>query len=68
MKSTLTKINDTWYIDTVCFLRYLQDRVSLLTERLAVPGVDLPTTEALRGRRSEITILIQQLLDNTNGN
>lgn len=66
MNNVKVKINDTWYIDCVHFLKNLEERVSLITERIAVPGTDFPTTESLRGRRSELTTLIQQLASNTN--
>ena len=63
---TLVNIQNTWYIDMIRFLQYLKERVSLLERRIAVPGTDHPTTEALRGRHSELTTLIQQLTDHTN--
>ena len=63
---TLVNIQNTWYIDMIRFLQYLDERVSLLERRIAVPGTDHPTTEALRGRHSELTTLIQQLTDHTN--
>lgn len=63
---TIVNIQNTWYIDMIRFLRYLEERVSLLKIRIAVPGTDHPTTEALRGRHSELTTLIQQLTDHTN--
>ena len=63
---TLVNIQNTWYIDMIRFLQYLEGRVSLLEKRIAVPGTDHPTTEALRGRHSELTTLIQQLTDHTN--
>lgn len=63
---TLVNIQNTWYIDMIRFLQYLAARVSLLERRIAVPGTDHPTTEALRGRHSELTTLIQQLTDHTN--
>lgn len=44
MKEALLKINNTWYIDAVQFLHVLNERARLVTERIAVPGVDLPTT------------------------
>jgi hypothetical protein len=67
MKEVTVQINGIWYIDPVHFLNFLKERVSLITERIAVPGVDLVTTEGLRGRRSELTTLIQQLAEETNG-
>lgn len=63
---TLANIQNTWYIDMIHFLQYLEERVRLLERRIAVPGTDHPTTEALRGRHSELTTLIQQLTDHTN--
>lgn len=63
---TLVNIQNTWYIDMIRFLQYLEERVRLLERRIAVPGTDHPTTEALRGRHSELTTLIQQLTDHTN--
>lgn len=63
---TLVNIQNTWYIDMIRFLQYLDERVRLLERRIAVPGTDHPTTEALRGRHSELTTLIQQLTDHTN--
>ena len=62
----LVNIQSTWYIDVIRFLQYLEERVRLLEKRIAVPGTDHPTTEALRGRHSELTTLIQQLTDLTN--
>lgn len=62
----LVNIQSTWYIDVMRFLQYLDERVRLLERRIAVPGTDHPTTEALRGRHSELTTLIQQLTEHTN--
>lgn len=62
----LVNIQSTWYIDAIRFLQYLNERVRLLERRIAVPGTDHPTTEALRGRHSELTTLIQQLMEHTN--
>lgn len=62
----LVNIQSTWYIDMIRFLQYLEQRVRLLERRIAVPGTDHPTTEALRGRHSELTTLIQQLTEHTN--
>lgn len=67
MKESLVQVYGIWYIDPMRFLQFLNERVSLITERIAVPGVDHPTTEALRGRRIELITLIQQLTENTNG-
>lgn len=67
MKESFIQVYGTWYIDPIRFLHFLEERVSLITERIAVPGVDHPTTEALRGRRIELLTLIQQLTENTNG-
>jgi hypothetical protein len=67
MKESLTQVYGIWYIDPIRFLQFLNERVSLITERIAVPGVDHSTTEALRGRRIELITLIQQLTENTNG-
>lgn len=61
MKDFFMQIGGTWYIDPVCLLHFLEERVSLITERIAVPGTDHSTTEALRGRRGELVSLIQQL-------
>ena len=66
MKDTLLKINNIWYIDVMQFLQVLDERARLVTERIAVPGVDLPTTEGLRGRRGELITLIQQLTESIN--
>lgn len=62
----LVNIQSTWYIDVIRFLQYLEERVRLLERRIAVPGTDHLTTEALRGRHSELTTLIQQLTEHTN--
>lgn len=67
VKDTIIQLQNNWYIDAICFLQCLEDRVSLLTERIAVPGMDHPTTEALRGRRIELVSLLQQIMDHTNG-
>lgn len=66
MKELLIKVGSTLYIDPMCFLHFLEERVSLITERIAVPGTDHLTTEGLRGRRSELVNLIQQLKENVN--
>lgn len=66
LKDALINIQSTWYIDTIRFLQYLEERVRLLERRIAVPGTDHPTTEALRGRHSELTTLLQQLTEHTN--
>jgi hypothetical protein len=66
INETLVNIQSTWYIDVIRFLQYLEERVRLLERRIAVPGTDHPTTEALRGRHSELTTLIQQLTEHTN--
>jgi len=63
---SVTLVCGTWYIDPVRFLQCLEERVRLVTERIAVPGTDLPTTESLRGRRAELINLIQQLTEATN--
>jgi hypothetical protein len=65
MKEALVNIHGTWYIDPIHFLHYLQERVRLVTERIAVPGTDHAATEALRGRRAELLTLIQQLTETT---
>lgn len=67
MKESLIQVYGTWYIDPIRFLQFLEERVRLITERIAVPGTDYPTTEALRGRRHELITLLQQLRDNANG-
>jgi len=64
MKDVLVQVYGTWYIDPMRFLQFLVERASLVTERIAVPGTDLLTTEALRGRRAELHTLIQQLTEN----
>ncbi len=61
MKNLLTLVGGVWYIDPVRFLESLEERVSLLTERIVVPGIDHVATEALRARRVELVALIQQL-------
>jgi len=67
LKSMLIFWGDSWYIDPVRFLQLLEERVSLLGERIAVPGIDYPTTEGLRGRRLELQTLIQQLKEHLDG-
>jgi len=67
VKSTFIRWGDSWYIDPVHFLQLLEERVSLLGERIAVPGIDYPTTEGLRGRRLELQTLIQQLKEHLDG-
>lgn len=66
VKDTIIQLQNGWYIDAIRFLQCLEDRVSLLTERIAVPGTDHSTTEALRGRRIELVSLLQQITDCTN--
>ena len=66
MKDVFVQVGSVWYIDPMRFLQLLQERVSLVTDRIAVPGTDHPTTEALRGRRGELITLIQQLTESTN--
>lgn len=66
MKEALIQVHGVWYIDPMRFLQILENRVRLITERIAVPGTDYPTTEALRGRRSELTTIVQQLTEITN--
>jgi len=61
MKNLLTLVGGVWYIDPVRFLESLEERVSLLTERIVVSGIDHVATEALRARRVELVALIQQL-------
>ena len=61
MKTALVLLQGSWYIEPMRLLELLQERVSLLTERIAVPGTDHVTTEALRARRQELTALVQQL-------
>lgn len=65
MSISLIQIGGNCYIDQLGFLQFLENRVSLITERIAVPGLDYPTTENLRGRRCELVNLIQQLKENT---
>lgn len=65
-KDAIIQIQNGWYIDAIRFLSYLEARVSLLTERIAVPGTDYPTTEALRGRYVELVSLLQQITEHTN--
>ena len=67
VKNTFIRWGDSWYIDPVRFLQLLEERVSLLGERIAVPGIDYPTTEGLRGRRLELQTLIQQLKEHLDG-
>ena len=67
MKDVVTLVYGTWYIDPIRFLLMLKERANLVTERIAVPGTDYPTTEGLRGRRAELLNLIQQLTEATNG-
>lgn len=66
MKELFIQVGSILYIDPVRFLHFLEERASLITERIAVPGTDHPTTEALRGRRSELVNLIQQIKENVN--
>lgn len=66
IQDALTLVHGVWYIDPVRFLPFLEKRVSLIMDRIAAPGTDYPTTEALRARRAELLTLIQQLRDNTN--
>lgn len=66
MKESVVLVYGVWYIDPVRFLKLLNDRASLVTERIAVPGLDHPATEGLRGRRAELLNLIQQLTEATN--
>lgn len=68
MKDSMIQVCGSWYIDPIRFLQSLEERVRLLTERIAVPGIDYPTTEGLRGRRLELLNLVQQLTETTNGN
>jgi hypothetical protein len=65
MKEALVQVYGTWYIDPMRFLHYLTQRASLVVERIAVPGTDYATTEALRGHYAELKTLIQQLTENT---
>lgn len=67
MKTAVKSVCGCLYIDPVCLLQLLQERVRLLTERIAVPGTDHATTEGLRGRRAELVTLLQQLTEITNG-
>ena len=67
VKNTFIRWGDSWYIDPVRFLQLLEERVSLLGERIAVPGIDYPTTEGLRGRRLELQTLIQQIKEHLDG-
>ena len=67
MKNVLILWGDSWHIDPVHFLQFLEERASLLGERIAVPGIDHPTTEGLRGRRLELQTLIQQLKECLDG-
>lgn len=64
MKDALVQVCGTWYIDPMRLLQILEERASLVTERIAVPGTDFATTEALRGRRAELHTLMQQLTEN----
>ena len=65
MKDALVQMYGTWYIDPLRFLQYLAERANLVIERIAVPGTDHATTEALRGHYAELKTLIQQLTENT---
>lgn len=65
MKEALVQVYGIWYIDPMRLLQFLTERASLVTERIAVPGTDYATTEALRGRRAELHSLIQQLTEST---
>jgi hypothetical protein len=65
MKDVLIQVYGVWYIDPIRFLQHLEERASLVLERIAVPGTDHATTEALRGRRAELQTLIQQLTEIT---
>jgi len=66
MKEFLIQLGGVWYIDPVRLLYFLKERASIISERIAVPGTDHPTTEALRGRLGELLNLIQQLKENVN--
>lgn len=66
IQAALVQVHGVWYIDPIRFLPFLEKRVSLIMDRIAAPGTDYPTTEALRARRAELLTLIQQLRDNTN--
>lgn len=66
MKEFSIQLGGVWYIDPVRLLRFLKERASIISERIAVPGTDHPTTEALRGRLGELLNLIQQLKENVN--
>jgi len=66
MKEFSIQLGGVWYIDPVRLLYFLKERASIISERIAVPGTDHPTTEALRGRLGELLNLIQQLKENVN--
>jgi len=66
MKEFSIQLGGVWYIDSVRLLYFLKERASIISERIAVPGTDYPTTEALRGRLGELLNLIQQLKENVN--
>lgn len=66
MKEFSIQLGGVWYIDPVRLLHFLKERASIISERIAVPGTDHPTTEALRGRLGELLNLIQQLKENVN--
>ena len=66
MKEFSIQLGGVWYIDPVRLLYFLKERANLISERIAVPGTDHPTTEALRGRLGELLNLIQQLKENVN--
>lgn len=68
VKNTFIRWGDSWYIDPMHFLQFLEERVRLLGEKIAAPGIDHPTTEGLRGRRLELQTLVQQIKEHTNVN
>ena len=63
----VTMVNGIRYVDPANLLKLLQERATIVNKRIAVPGVDLPTTEGLRGRYAELITLIQRLEDTLNG-
>ena len=65
MKDSLIQIGGNWYIDPVQLLKYLDSRVRLLGERIAVPGTEHVLTESLRARRLEIQDLQRQFKEHS---
>lgn len=49
------------YIDGDKLLQFLQERVKIITEQTATPGLKIKLTERLRGQRVELLNLTNQL-------